>query len=405
MNILYVTHEFPFPAVAGHHLRTAEIISALPPGARVHLVGYSEKPCDPHARLPGIAGFDVVPALVRIRRRPFALAKALGKALLTHRPYSIAKYPVKAMQAPIDRHCRQSAPDVVITSVFTRHMVPPGPWKVILDVHNIEHALWQGFAPTLPAARAAFVRREARHLQRIEHQAWAGADGIIAICAEDAAIIGRASPGTPVGHVPVHIGGDHAPGRPAPFDVGMIGVWSWAPNAAAIADFARLAMPALAQAGLRVRIAGRGLDGETKARLTRWGADCPGHVPDIGDFYRSVAMIAAPYRLGGGVRMKVAEALGQGVPVIGTKLAFRGIGPGVPPGWIVEDVADLPAALIRHASDPPAVPPGLGAAHSRDRQRRAIRTLFRAAGVPGADAAPDHPAGPGSPGTKSTLFT
>jgi glycosyltransferase involved in cell wall biosynthesis len=345
MNILYVTHELPFPAVAGHHLRTLEIISALPQSVIVYLVGYSEKvSCSAVDRPQGIARFEAVPGLVRIRRRPLVLFTALTIAMLSRRPYSIVKYPQTAMREAINRYCRQSPPDVIITSFFTRHMVPSGPWKVILDTHNIEHALWQSFVPVLSLAKAAFVRREARLLERIERAAWKGVDGIMAICAEDAAIIGQASQSTPVKHVPVRIaasGGIQTSSRDvASFDIGMIGVWSWAPNSVAMDHFARSVIPRLTQAGIRVRIAGKGLDRTIKARLERMNVDCPGHIPEVADFYRSVRIVAAPYTMGGGVRMKVAEALSWERPVIGTTLAFRGIGPGVPSEWVVNDIED-----------------------------------------------------------------
>lgn len=364
-----------------------EIIAALPRSARVHLVGFSEKQPDSAVAPPhGITSFNAVPGLIRIRKRPIALITALTKSLLFHRPYSIVKYPKKAMRKAIARHCIQSPPDVIITSVFTRHLIPSGPWKVILDVHNIEHALWQSFLPVLPFAKAAFVRREASLLETVERAAWDGADGIIAISAEDEAVIRKASPSTPVRHVPVRIAVSNTiPQKPnsfVPVDIGMIGVWSWAPNAAAVESFARSVMPDLAKAGIRVRITGKGLDAKVKERLERLGVDCTGHVQDVSDFYQSVRIIAAPYTLGGGVRMKVAEALGWGRPVIGTALAFQGIGPGVPPDWIVKEVEDLSSRLIQHASALPAVPLDLIAAHKGERQQKAIGSLFAAVGLP-----------------------
>jgi hypothetical protein len=42
----------------------------------------------------------------------------------------------------------------------------------------------------------------------------------------------------------------------------------------------------------------------------------------------------------------------------------------------------MSAALIRHAADPPTVPVGIAAAHSRTGQQQAIRSLFEAIGVP-----------------------
>jgi glycosyltransferase involved in cell wall biosynthesis len=328
----------------------------------------------------GRSTFEAVPGFVRIRKRPLTLARALAVSVLSGRPYSIVKYPKDVMLDAVRRYCSQSMPDLIITSLFTWHLTPVGPWKVLLDVHNVEHELWQSFEPLLPATKAAFVRREARLLQEAELAAWKGSNGIIAICEEDASKIRQASPCTPVRHVPVRIAPMNrallSEGGPALFDLGMLAVWSWAPNGIAAKTFEKSIMPDLAKAGLRVVIAGTGLDPEVKSRLEHWGVECPGHIPDLGDFYRSVRLVAAPYTLGGGVRMKVAEALSWGKPVIGTALAFRGIGPGVPLGWIVRDIEAMTDALIHYMIDLPEVPSSLAAEHSLERQQQALQELI-----------------------------
>ncbi len=384
MNILYVTHELPFPTLAGHHLRSMEIINALPRSANVHVLGYSETGLVPQP-LRNVS-FDAIPGRVRIRRRPFALACALVHSIISRRPYSIVKYSNAAMRAAIRRHCALTTPDLILTSIFTRHLIPDGPWIVLLDVHNIEHELWQSFVPRLSATKAAFVRREARLLQDAEQAAWQGSDGIIAISEEDAVTMRAACPATPVCHVPIYV----APGytqkeanrlvaEGPTFDVGMLAMWSWAPNAQAATTFAQDIMPDLALAGLRVLVAGPGLDRAVQERLEGLGAHCPGFLPDLATFYRSIRLVAAPYTLGGGVRMKVAQSLSWGVPVIGSTLAFRGIGPGIPPGWIVEAAEDLAAALIIYTANPPQVPPVIAKSHSRQRQYLALQDLITAA--------------------------
>lgn len=389
MNILYVTHELPFPTVAGHHIRSMEIINALPRCAKVHVLGYSETGLVPQ-RL-GRVSFDAIPGRVRIRRRPLALARSLTVSLVSGRPYSMVKYPKAAMRSAILRHCALVTPDLMLTSVFTRHLIPDGPWTVLLDTHNVEHELWQSFVPLLSSTKAAFVRREARLLQQSEQAAWQSSDGIIAICEEDAVAIRAACPAVPVRHVPVHVPPvrteDAAKDRAADgphFDVGMLAVWSWAPNARAAVTFAQDILPGLAQAGLRVLVAGPGLDPAVRTQLVGLGAHCPGFLPDLAVFYRNVRIVAAPYTLGGGVRMKVAEALSWGVPVIGNHLAFRGIGPGVPADWIVKDAEELTAALIRHAANPPHVPPVIANNHTLQCQQFALYDLITAAqkGIP-----------------------
>jgi glycosyltransferase involved in cell wall biosynthesis len=61
-----------------------------------------------------------------------------------------------------------------------------------------------------------------------------------------------------------------------------------------------------------------------------WPGDIPanvrmyGRVDDLGALYRSAAVVAVPVISGAGMKVKVAEALMHGCPVIGTPLALRG---------------------------------------------------------------------------------
>ncbi|MCB2116760.1 MAG: glycosyltransferase [Rhodobacteraceae bacterium] len=317
-----------------------------------------------------------VPGAVSVRRRPLLLAGAMARAFFGGRPYSIAKYPVARLGQVVAAECAARPPDVVIAGTFLWDAIPEGPWRRIHDCHNIEHALWDDFAAGTRGARRAFLRREARLLLRQEVRLWAEADAIIAIATEDAAVIRSAVPGAAPVVVPVRI----APPDPSVpgarrYDVGLVGAWGWAPNADAIGYFAAKILPALAAEGRSVCVAGGDLPPRLRGRLTALGADCPGFAPDLGAFYASCRVIAAPYRKGGGVRMKVAEALSQGCPVAGTPLAFRGL-PAPPAGWIAEGAGALVAAIGVMLREGATVPPGYGAGHGRADQARALARIL-----------------------------
>jgi glycosyltransferase involved in cell wall biosynthesis len=51
-----------------------------------------------------------------------------------------------------------------------------------------------------------------------------------------------------------------------------------------------------------------------------------GHVPDLRDTYLASRFSIAPLQYGAGVKGKVVEALSYGLPVIGTQIAFEGVG-------------------------------------------------------------------------------
>lgn len=59
--------------------------------------------------------------------------------------------------------------------------------------------------------------------------------------------------------------------------------------------------------------------------LLRDGVHFPGFVEDLAQAYAKADATVAPYRIGGGTRLKVLEAMAAGVPVIGTTIGIEGI--------------------------------------------------------------------------------
>ena len=57
----------------------------------------------------------------------------------------------------------------------------------------------------------------------------------------------------------------------------------------------------------------------------RIGVDCVGFVADVTTFYGSVDVIVAPLRFGGGIKIKVLEAMACGRPVVTTSVGAEGI--------------------------------------------------------------------------------
>jgi glycosyltransferase involved in cell wall biosynthesis len=50
-----------------------------------------------------------------------------------------------------------------------------------------------------------------------------------------------------------------------------------------------------------------------------------GRVPDVTPYLDSAALVVAPLRLGGGMRVKVLEAIAAGKPLVATPLAIEGL--------------------------------------------------------------------------------
>ena len=109
-----------------------------------------------------------------------------------------------------------------------------------------------------------------------------------------------------------------------PIRLGFVGLLAHMPNRQALMWFVREVMPELS--GVELWVAGTGLPAEEESELQRAiGVELKGYVPDLHEFYASVDVAIAPLLGGQGAPIKVMEALGHGVPVVGTSAGLRGL--------------------------------------------------------------------------------
>lgn len=120
------------------------------------------------------------------------------------------------------------------------------------------------------------------------------------------------------------------------------------PNLFSISEFAHT-WAAVWQRDLPVLV----IAGEICGSLT--GLDLPGvrlagYVPDIEAFYEGIDAVIAPMLMGSGLKIKVAEALSMGRPVIGTRIAFEGFDVSHP-AQRLDGVSDAISTILRLHND------------------------------------------------------
>jgi glycosyltransferase involved in cell wall biosynthesis len=141
-----------------------------------------------------------------------------------------------------------------------------------------------------------------------------------------------------------------------------------APNQQAAAFLLDEVWPALQRRGLQaipLTLAGSVCDA-LRGRVLPPGVVLAGQVPDVGDLYSTHAIVAAPLFAGGGLKIKVAEALGAGAAVLATPLAAEGLRDAVACGALqVADGAEGFAAALLGLLLEPARVAALGEAAAR----------------------------------------
>jgi glycosyltransferase involved in cell wall biosynthesis len=220
-----------------------------------------------------------------------------------------------------------------------------------LDALNLVTVLGEPDPPTSAAIDLGRATRRARLLRRLDVRAWKRFeremlslfDAAVVFTDRDVRTLTALSPGTEVVRIPfgtefaersfdTDVGGD---------DVLFVGNFVHPPNVDAADRLVRSIFPLVRMrhpsASLHV-VGDNAPAGLRNAR--RDGIVVTGRVPDLIPYIERAAVVAAPIRFGGGMRVKVCEALSAGRPVVASRLAAEGL-----------DVADGEQLLLAETDD------------------------------------------------------
>lgn len=306
---------------------------------------------------PPPAGVDVESVPVDTSVRPLRLLASLP----SRTPYATARFTSAPLDARLDVLLAAERWDVVQLEglgvyPLAARIRARSRAKLVVRAHNVEHALLAERASRAanPLA-AAFLRLEARRVERLERETWGLAHGVAAIAPEVAAAC-AAAVRVPVAIVPVGLAVPDAPPPPGDASCALhLAAMDWWPNREGLDWLLAEAWPRVRRERptARLKLAGRGMADFARGRS--WpGVDVEGEVPDSTAFLRSAQVVVVPVLSGSGVRVKVIEAMALGRAVVATPRAVEGLG-GIEPGrhLLLGAGADgLAEALLRALGDP-----------------------------------------------------
>jgi glycosyltransferase involved in cell wall biosynthesis len=206
---------------------------------------------------------------------------------------------------------------------------------VSLRSHNHEHQIWEQRwkASRNPISRLA-LRHLSKSLERYEKDILNHIDALVAISeleAEGYKNWGYSGPLFIAGFG-IDIQPEASPSRPVPnsdkskLKLFHIGAMDWGPNKEGVDWFVEKVWPELypKHPHIELHLAGKGMD-------SSWYSNHPkvfnhGEVPDAKVFSMQNDLLVVPLLRGAGVRVKIVEAMAQGIPVATTTLGSTGLG-------------------------------------------------------------------------------
>ncbi|MGQ0720824.1 MAG: glycosyltransferase [Candidatus Eiseniibacteriota bacterium] len=334
MRIVYTSPFLPYPPIDGaRSVNWNQVKGLAERGHGLELVVPIRRPEDPAnvPHLEQVAAVRAVPVPVRGLWREAVGALARGQSLRVRR-HGFAEVSA-AMARALETHADLVFLDTVFTAYLlpvVRRVAPAVP--VVLHELNVESQVFRRFAANdgRPLLRLG-ARWEGPRVEEAEQRAWKNADRVLTLSEDDAKEIARRCPGAHVSACAPGIVTYPGEAIPPPADdasVLFLATYRYPPNVDAARWLARSIWPRVR--ALRpdavLTIAGQDPAGHTRSLADgRLGIRVLGFVEDAAATVRAAAVVVAPLRVGGGVRLKILEALANERPLVSTALGAEGL--------------------------------------------------------------------------------
>jgi hypothetical protein len=206
--------------------------------------------------------------------------------------------------------------------------LPPSPARLLV-AHNIEHFLYADqihFAYPQPSLQKTLLLRDHARLCRHELAGLRAVGNAMFLSTEDEAYVRRECPQVNTIAVPPIFDGTSA-ARPGDLntasgiEIGMLANFEWWPAQQGVRWFLQEVFPHV-HSKVRLHLFGkRSQDVATgHQRVVKYG-----YVPELDTVWSTCHLMICPVFAGGGVSIKLVEAVCRGVPVLATRYAKRGL--------------------------------------------------------------------------------
>ncbi|WP_408957580.1 glycosyltransferase family 4 protein [Natrinema sp. 74] len=338
-TVLFLTRELPYPPNAGDRIVTYGYVRGLAErGHEVHVLTHRSSEsaadvaalreyCESIVRVPGDSS-RLPPTARKVtraaRKRSDVMAMFDSSAIRTATPRRIAALEPDAVVAQ-HPYLGQRFRDETV-----RRAARAAGAALVTNAHVVEYAAHERHREHADDRRTrAELALELPRLRREELAAYRASDLTLVLGAADATRLREQGVG-PVSRERVGLEIDAY--EPAPLDsdsdrLVFFGSYDWFPNEDAALVFARRVFPRIraAHPDAELALAGRGATDELRDLGNRPGIEFRGGVDDLESVVRDAAVMVAPLRVGGGIRIKVLESMAWRLPIVTTAQGFEGV--------------------------------------------------------------------------------
>ncbi len=336
MKILIIGYKLPFPGKDGGEYALRNFVSGL----------LATDQCEIHYLTLGndsVSKDNLPPELQKLSS--FKVVKSdtavsfwgIIQSFFSSRSYFISRFDRKEMHEEIKRILSQNAFDVIhLEHICLTHYIHTirknENTKITLRTQNIEYFRWKSILKlTKNPLKYFYLNLQAKKLERDEKYSWNRPDAIIALTNEDGDEIRKhLKKGIPVEVIPIGYDFQIPHEIPSKKMDGIlrfyfIGSMDWIPNLQGVDWFLKELYPEIAKQenDIQFHFAGKNMPQRFK-KMELKNVFFHGEVENASDFIRNKDILFVPLRSGGGMKIKIMEALANSKPVLAYFSALNG---------------------------------------------------------------------------------
>lgn len=334
MRVLLLTQVLPYPPDSGPKVKTYYVLKYLAQRHQVTLVSFV-RDTDKPEYIEHLKTLCERVITVPIQRSPVRDLQFLLQSILTGQPWMMLRDQRPEMNAVLSELATQTQFDVIHADQLNmgQYALMFNKSRKVLDLHNALWVLYKRLSETLPITKPMkyILARDWHLLKRYEGHLCRTFDAVTAVSEEDKQALIDAGAKPDISVIPIAIDTDEqaqVQRKPSTPHIIHIGTMYWPPNIEGINWFLDEIYPLVKAGvpGVRCTLIGaRPPASITERAQTDSSLKVTGYVEDTLPYQQDASMMVVPLKAGGGMRVKILNALSQGIPMVSTTVGCEGI--------------------------------------------------------------------------------